>query len=467
MRQSRLADPETTRRAKDLLRKGYAKLTQYECDELGYEWFGSDPGHEALTAFGLMQFTDMQQVMAVDDAMLNRTRVWLMNRRDGNGGFQRNPRHLHVWSVDQTIVDAYILWAISEADVSADHVAQGAEQLRNELNQLATIAEATDDPYLIALSAATLLNYGEQPLAEQLLQQLTSLQDESGMLEGRTTVVQSAGISRKVETTALAVLAWSKSKNYVKYSTRAIGWLTRNRQGGGGFGSTQATVLALKAMIAHAKSAESQTGTRGQVRVLLGDETIGDVMLPAQLRGAQTFTIDRLEAKLPPGTHRLALQAEGIAKLPYQIEVTFNRLTPPSDGGCPLDLTTQWQGEAVKDGRVAAGSAVLLKTVVTNTSDEGLPMSVAVIGLPAGLEPRPKQLNELRDAGTIDYYELRPREVVCYWRAIQPREVKSFTIDLTAEIPGKYTGPASRAYRYYTAESKSWTKPLEIEITKD
>lgn len=32
----------------------------------GYEWFGQSPGHEALTAFGLLHFTDMRQVRDVD-----------------------------------------------------------------------------------------------------------------------------------------------------------------------------------------------------------------------------------------------------------------------------------------------------------------------------------------------------------------------------------------------------------------
>ena len=58
----------------------------------GYEWFGADPGHEALTAYGLMQFTDMSQVRSVDKDMLDRTRAWLLSRRDGNGGFSVNAK---------------------------------------------------------------------------------------------------------------------------------------------------------------------------------------------------------------------------------------------------------------------------------------------------------------------------------------------------------------------------------------
>src|SRR5690606_14553989 len=45
-----------------LLDKGYKKLTSYETKEKGYEWFGGTPAHEALTAYGLMQFNDMKAV---------------------------------------------------------------------------------------------------------------------------------------------------------------------------------------------------------------------------------------------------------------------------------------------------------------------------------------------------------------------------------------------------------------------
>ena len=34
-------------------------------------------------------------------------------------------------------------------------------------------------------------------------------------------------------------------------------------------------------------------------------------------------------------------------------------------------------------------------------------MTVAILGLPAGLQPRADQLEELKQAGTIDYYETR------------------------------------------------------------
>ncbi len=61
--------------AKELLDRGYGRLTSFECQNgsgrEGYEWFGGTaPPHESLTAYGLLQFTDMSRVFPVDAEML-------------------------------------------------------------------------------------------------------------------------------------------------------------------------------------------------------------------------------------------------------------------------------------------------------------------------------------------------------------------------------------------------------------
>jgi hypothetical protein len=115
---------------------------------------------------------------------------------------------------------------------------------------------------------------------------------------------------------------------------------------------------------------------------------------------------------------------------------------------------------------VSAGETVALEAELVNKTEQGQPMTVAILGLPAGLQPRPDQLEELKEAGTIDYYETRAREVICYWRSLAPNKRVPLQLDLVAEWPGKYTGPASRAYLYYTAEQKHWAAPLHVEIAK-
>ena len=67
------------RAPRELLAKGLPAAGRFSSAKRGgFEWFGKDPGHEALTAYGLLQFHDMSRVFAVDQPMVARTRDWLL-----------------------------------------------------------------------------------------------------------------------------------------------------------------------------------------------------------------------------------------------------------------------------------------------------------------------------------------------------------------------------------------------------
>ena len=452
MQEQKIASPAATRRAKGLLKKGYAKLVGYECSKKGYEWFGGDPGHEALTAYGLMEFRDMAQVYEVDQEMVDRTARWLLDRRDGKGGFQRNARALDSFGrAPQEITDAYITWALSQS---------GQQGIEKEVDHVVQLASASDDPYLIALAAAGALGAEKAEQANKLLEKLSEAQAEDGHLEGKQgSITRSGGQSLKVETTALAALAWLKLPAFTEQANRAVKWIVNSRQGSGGFGSTQATILALKALVEHSK-ANRKTLAAGTLIVKRDDMQIGQHAFGAGQQ--ETIVIEGLEANLQPGVNKLTVNLSGENKMPFALKVDFRTRKPSSHESCPLRLTTE-----LADKRVKAGETVALRAELTNTTDEGQPMTIAILGLPAGLEVRPDQLEELKKAGTIDYYETRAREVICYWRSLAPKKEVELKLDLVAAVPGEYTGPASRTYLYYTSEQKQWANPLEVEITRD
>lgn len=54
-------DSKTLAHATDLLDRGYKRLTSFEASNKGYEWFGANPAHEGLTAYGIMEFVDMKK----------------------------------------------------------------------------------------------------------------------------------------------------------------------------------------------------------------------------------------------------------------------------------------------------------------------------------------------------------------------------------------------------------------------
>ena len=105
--------------------------------------------------------------------------------------------------------------------------------------------------------------------------------------------------------------------------------------------------------------------------------------------------------------------------------------------------------------------------IVTNAHAirRGQPMTLARIGIPAGLSVQTWQLDELRDRGTVDFYETGPDEVIVYLRGLAPNEVRTVPIDLLATVPGEYVAPASRAYLSYADDQVAWAPPVQVAVS--
>ena len=218
--------------------------------------------------------------------------------------------------------------------------------------------------------------------------------------------------------------------------------------------------MALKALVAHAK-ANKKTVTAGELIVRSDGAEVATQSFGAGEN--EPIQITGLAAQLQPGENKLAIVLTGDNQMPYALDVRYRTQTPVSHEDCPVQLAT-----SLSTTEATAGDTLQLGVELQNISGEGQPMTVAIVGLPGGLEPRVEHLEELKEAGNFDYYELNAREIVFYWRSLSPDATDdksiAFDVDVVAEIPGRYTGPASRAYLYYTAEQKHWVQPLQAEI---
>lgn len=468
------ARPEVTRRAMDLIERGYNRLLGFECQKRdgsgreGYEWFGGfTPPHEALTAYGLVQFHDLSKVYdRVDQQMVERTRKFLLSRRDGQGNFTRKQDYHRFGQVSQPTFNAYLTWALCESEVDA--------VLDKELQQLVSTTETNTDPYFLALTASALFKRNEKAAGTKILDKLVTLQSANGDLPGRESIVGSHGQDLQIEATALTVLAWLKAESPLKYRDplqKAVRWLTSRRGGYGGFGSTQATILTLKALAQVAK--DNKKLTDGQVILSLNGNPILRQDFAATATDILILELTENDLKkLKPGANEIRLEVTK-NELPAKISWSYHTLQPPSAADCPVKLSTKLDKDKVNEG-----DTVRLTAVVENTGKESQSMTTAIIGLPAGLSlPEDlKQLQELakpqtplagRDIpeyATISYYEIRGRELVLYWRGLDAGQRVEVPIDLIARVPGSYRGPASRAYLYYGADSKSWNAPLSVTI---
>jgi alpha-2-macroglobulin-like protein len=146
---------------------------------------------------------------------------------------------------------------------------------------------------------------------------------------------------------------------------------------------------------------------------------------------------------------------------PFALSYTYTSLTPVSAEKCAVQIGTK-----LAKAEANEGDTVPLSVTFENKLDKGHGMSVAIIGIPAGMRVPTdmKQLTDLREKGRIAYFETRGRELVLYWRELAPKAKIELTVDLVCDVPGVYRGPASRGYLYYDADHKHWVEPLAVKI---
>lgn len=451
LKAQRHADAALVARTNQLLDNGYKRLVGYETPRKGYEWFGAAPGHEALTAYGLLEFTDMKEVYPdVDRQMLQRTAAWLRERRDGKGGYRKDEKALDSFGrASKEVTDAYITYSLTEAKQTG---------IDEEVAAMEALSRRTEDAYLLALAANSLLSYGRQEAGQAAVRRLLALQDASGgFLKAGHSITRSGGSSLHIETTALAVLALLKAGGQDDAVRRGMEWLVSHRGGYGQWGATQSTVLALKAMTAYA-IASRRAQAPGDVTLRVNGKVVGRQHYEAGHRAPIVF--GDVEGALRPGKNQIELQHEGKAALPYTLGIDYRALKPASSKAAAVELET-----ALEKAQVGLGESVRLNVTVRNRTESGQPMTLVRVGLPGGLSFQTWQLKELRDKGLIGFYETGPREVNLYLRQMEPRQEVRIPLDLQAVVPGRYTGPASRAYLYYTSEHKSWVDGVQVTIT--
>ncbi len=429
------SNPEIEKMALDYIRQGYKKLIGFETSQNGFEWFGNTPPHEALTAYGLLEFTDMKEFIEVDEKMLERTKKFLLSRRDKEGGFRIQDKGYDQFaSVPNKIAHLYIVYALTQAGIG--------KEIEPEYKSAIKKALESKDAYQLALMVLAASNMKDQENYLSLLQALNQLPEK---LNAETSVVNSRDASLRVESWSLHALALLRSAN--PDLAKAAGLLSNilAEKSYYGYGSTQSTVLALKALTEYAR-VSGKVSENAAVHFTVNDTILTDYagVNPLLQTGNNVFAVT-YEKK------------EGA--VPYNFELSYRTYLPPSNPDAELKLKT-----TLKISETTVGETVRMDIEITNTKSVLQPMAIAKIGIPAGLSIQPWQLKEFIEKNKCAYYEIFDNYLVFYWMGFTPNETKTLGLDLKAEIPGTYKAKASTVYLYYTPEYKYWAEGTEATI---
>ena len=215
--------------------------------------------------------------------------------------------------------------------------------------------------------------------------------------------------------------------------------------------------LALKAIINYnTQSPDSQSD--GIIDVIVDDKVVQS--LGYRKNQVHPIVMEGLEKYLGKETHTIGLRFRATEKaLPFELEVSYAAFQKKQDKACKVQLETY-----LMDTITNMGENIRYTAIVKNKQPTSLGYTTVVLGIPAGLSIQMEQLKALKTRKVIDHFELFGEKIALHLLNLEAGVSYSIPIDLKAEIPGRYTAPASSAYLYYENDLSSWANPITIEV---
>lgn len=455
LKQAGLKNPGVEKKARHYIHLGYQRLVRFEVPDGGFDWYGRPPGNVGLTAYGLLEFRDMANVHQVDPKLIARTREWLLKQRGEDGSWEG---HWHSASNGKLGMTAYVGWAVFSGEKPSAEAALTRSFLLG--HRPATIKS----PYAIALVCLALDATGAMP--EQLSPYLDALaamrKDEAAsgaswrQPAGERTAFYGAGPAGDVETTAAAALALLAGKRHPELVRRSLKWLASQKDGQGTWGSTQATVLALKALVAGASAPAKETRREFVVSV-----NGHDTPVPIPANQAEVMKREPLRP-LKAGANKIVLREKTNTTASYQVVFRYHvPATPPGAAKAPVALSL-----AYSRTKLAQGGAVKARAALRNNTGADMPMVMLELPVPPGFDVDASALDELVKKGTIGRVQVEARRVLVYLRNLPARQELEVEYGLRARLALKAEAPPARAWEYYDPSKQGRTAPVRFEVSE-
>lgn len=487
MKRTNRITPEIRMKAEQYINLGYQRLLSFEVQGGGFSWFGTPPANKVLTAFGLQEFADMSGVWDVDKNVLSRTQAWEASQQNADGSWSPDANYIDeglgpMWK-SNLLATAYVTWGIAESNRIVDGAPGSAAK---GVNYLKTHQSEALDAYAMAILANAMLTAAPNDpatttITDRLVKERTD--DANGMTywkTGQATMTFAGGDSANIETTALAALACIKSGRYPDVVGRALNWLISKRDPSGTWGSTQATILTLRALLAGA-GAQVHKGS-ATIKVLVNGSEAGTVKVTED----NADVMQQVDCKefVRGGDNDIELRVSGEGQMMYG--VTAWHYTPwvserPEKG--PLDIEVKYDRT-----QLAVNETLKADVKITFTPPLGIGeptgfnvgdpvrrlmpapkyanMVVVDLGVPPGFTVDQNDLKTLVDAKTITRFELTGRQIILYFDRIEANVPVVFSVHMAAQYPLRAQTPQSVVYQYYNPAIRATASPVGLQVTE-
>ena len=469
MKRTKKLTPEVHAKAEGFIANGYQRLLTFEVPNGGFSWFGSAPANKILTSYGLMEFGDMSKVYDTDPKLVARTQQWLAGQQQPDGSWKPDTQFINEgatnrYNTDLLRITAYIAWALEytgERGPAVDKAKQYVEA------HLGASSSGKPDVYTLAVVANFAVDYAkDRDFARQAVQLLIDTRtekDEQAWWEAEETGLYGRGTSAAVETTGLAVQALLKSNADPAVARKALNYITAKKEASGAWGTTQATIMALKALLLATE--KGGASAKGDLEITLNGKPAGKLTLNAEnndllhqfvLKGSGSEEHGLVEIKFT-GEGSLAYQVAGRYFLPWDVKAVKE----------PLDIQVRYDRTHLTQDDIATATATVRNNLRMRAN-----MVMVDLGIPPGFELLSEDLQTYLEksaslnSGRLEKFNLTATQAILYFDSIAPGSEFSLSFRLRAKYPIRARTFASRVYEYYDPEVQAVARPVLLEVSK-
>src|SRR5947209_9410362 len=142
MKRTRKSTPEVHAKAEGYIANGYQRLLTFEVPGGGFSWFGNAPANKILTAYGLMEFSDMSKVYDVDPKLISRTQQWLAAQQQADGSWKPDASFINEgatnrFNKDALRITAYVAWSLENTGYQGPAVEKSRRYVSDHMGEKA------------------------------------------------------------------------------------------------------------------------------------------------------------------------------------------------------------------------------------------------------------------------------------------------------------------------------------------
>jgi hypothetical protein len=465
MKRTKKLTPEVHAKAEGFIASGYQRLLTFEVPGGGFSWFGAAPANKILTAYGLMEFYDMSKVYDVDPKLISRTQQWLAGQQREDGSWKPDTSFINEgatnrYNSDVLRITAYIAWSLGDTGYQGPAVERAKQFVEKHMS-------AKADTYTLAVVANFAAAFGtDREFTRQAVQMLLDARIEKGeqvWWDAEETNVYATGPSASVETTGLAVQALLRSGEASGTARKALSYIASKKDAYGTWGTTQATITALRALLSATEKGAADV--RGTLVVLVnGKPTEKLVLTPENNDLLHQFVFKNVDSN---SAATVEIKFEGKGGLAYQIVGNYFLPWDRKPAGEPLSIDVAYDRTKLAQDDIATATAT-----VRNNLDKNANMVMVDLGIPPGFDLLSEDLQDYqekssrRKSGHLSKFSLTATQAILYFDLFAPGETVTLKFRLRAKYPIRARTFKSRVYEYYDPEVSSIAPPVQLEVRK-